>query len=51
VVAAGNDGKDACDYTPAHVTESIAVAASNRSDQCIAIPGWWASNYGSRVDS
>ena len=50
VVAAGNDGANACDYTPAHTTELITVAASNASDQRINIPGWWASNYGSCVD-
>jgi hypothetical protein len=32
------------------VGELITVAASNRYDQRISIPGWWASNYGSCVD-
>lgn len=31
-VAAGNDGNDACDYTPAHVGAAITVAASNGDD-------------------
>lgn len=50
VVAAGNDGQNACDFTPAHVSELITVAASNANDQRIVLPGWWASNYGSCVD-
>lgn len=50
VVAAGNDGANACDYSPAHTSELITVAASNASDQRIVIPGWWASNYGPCVD-
>ena len=45
VVAAGNDGKDACLSSPARVTEAITIAASTRSD---ARPSW--SNYGSCVD-
>jgi subtilisin family serine protease len=50
VVAAGNDGEDACDFTPAHVRELLTVGASDINDNRIVIPGWWSSNYGSCVD-
>ena len=39
-VGAGNDNDDACDYTPAHVSELITVGASNSSDQRAAISNW-----------
>jgi hypothetical protein len=45
VVSAGNEGEDACDFTPAHVNELITVGATDGSDQ-----RWYYSNYGSCVD-
>ncbi len=45
VVAAGNDGKSACNSSPARVAEAITVAASDRNDKF----AFW-SNYGSCVD-
>lgn len=49
VISAGNDGADACEYSPAHTTEAVTVAASNSSDGR-ASNLIWASNYGSCVD-
>ena len=45
VVAAGNEGQDACNGTPAHLAEVITVGATNRSDYL-----WSHSNYGRCVD-
>ena len=45
VVAAGNDDKDACDYSPASAASAVTVAASD-SDNNRA----YYSNYGSCVD-
>lgn len=45
VVAAGNMGGNACDYTPSQITEAIVVGATNSSD----VP-WVDSNQGSCVD-
>lgn len=45
VVAAGNDGRDACDYAPAHVGELLTVGASNNYDERFSY-----SNWGSCVD-
>lgn len=45
VVAAGNNGLDACGYSPARVADAITVAATNNLD---TRPTW--SNYGSCVD-
>jgi subtilisin family serine protease len=45
VVAAGNDGKDACGRSPAGVESALTVAASTNSD---ARASW--SNWGSCVD-
>lgn len=52
VVSAGNDGADACDYSPAHVGEAITVGASDKGDSRVttASSGFWASNYGSCLD-
>ncbi|MPZ72485.1 MAG: S8 family serine peptidase [Nitriliruptorales bacterium] len=45
VTAAGNDGDDACDHSPARVREAVTVAASNEGDRR---PKW--SNYGACLD-
>lgn len=45
VVAAGNDGADACSSSPARVAEAVTVGATASSD---AKPTW--SNYGSCLD-
>jgi len=50
VVAAGNDGIDACDASPARLDDVITVGASDRYDARFVSPGWWSSNYGSCVD-
>ncbi|MCL7965619.1 MAG: S8 family serine peptidase [marine benthic group bacterium] len=50
VVAAGNDGQDACTKSPASAPEAITVAASMSNDARSNHPGWWSSNYGSCVD-
>jgi subtilisin family serine protease len=44
-VAAGNEGKDACNYSPARVGPAITVSAVKRND----VRPWWA-NRGSCVD-
>lgn len=44
VVGAGNNGDDACNYSPAGANGAIAVGVSDRSD---SVPDW--SNYGSCV--
>ncbi|KAF8132084.1 peptidase S8/S53 domain-containing protein [Boletus edulis] len=44
-VAAGNDNKDACDYSPAASKNSITVAASTLADERA-----YFSNFGSCVD-
>ncbi len=45
VGAAGNDGQDACDYSPASARKALTVAASDRADARAEF-----SNYGSCVD-
>lgn len=45
VVAAGNDDKDACNYSPASAASAVTVAASDVSDTRA-----YYSNYGSCVD-
>ena len=45
VVAAGNEGGDACDVSPARVPQVLTVGASNRQDQL-----WQYSNSGRCVD-
>jgi subtilisin family serine protease len=42
VVAAGNDGRDACSHTPAHTLGTITVGATDRTDT-----RWLYSDYGS----
>ena len=44
-VAAGNDNKDACNYSPAAVEDAITVGATTKQDQRA-----WFSNYGECVD-
>ncbi len=44
-IASGNSGADACDYTPARVTEAITVNATTRTDARAAY-----SNYGTCTD-
>jgi len=44
-LAAGNDGADACNYSPARVPEGLTIGASTSSD---AKPSW--SNWGGCVD-
>jgi subtilisin family serine protease len=50
VVSAGNDGINACDYSPARLNEVITVGASDANDSRFIDPSWWTSNYGSCVD-
>lgn len=45
VVAAGNDNKDACNYSPASAPSAVTVAASDVNDSRASY-----SNYGSCVD-
>jgi subtilisin family serine protease len=45
VVAAGNEGKDACTTSPARVAEAVTVGASSSRDEK---PSW--SNFGSCLD-
>jgi len=45
VVAASNDGADACNYSPARVAEAVTIGATNSSD---TRPSW--SNFGPCVD-
>lgn len=45
VVAAGNESKDACSYTPAGVTEAFTVGSTTSADARSSF-----SNYGSCVD-
>jgi subtilisin family serine protease len=44
-VAAGNEGKDACHYSPARAPEALTVGASDKAD---SKPSW--SNWGSCLD-
>jgi subtilisin family serine protease len=45
VVAAGNDGGNACSYSPGAVPDAVTVGATNSADERVA----W-SNFGSCVD-
>ncbi|HEX6641237.1 MAG TPA: S8 family peptidase [Thermoanaerobaculia bacterium] len=45
VVAAGNDGRDACDYSPARAPSAITVGATSMTDAV-----WALSNQGACVD-
>jgi hypothetical protein len=44
-VAAGNEGKDACDYSPARLSAAITVGASTADDEL-----WGSSNTGACLD-
>ncbi|GLZ39740.1 S8 family peptidase [Actinokineospora sp. NBRC 105648] len=52
-VAAGNDNKDACNYSPARVPDAITVGATTKTDSR-ALPEDWnkvnGSNYGTCLD-
>ena len=50
VVAAGNDGDDACDYSPARISETITVGASTDDDERWAEGTGLTSGYGECVD-
>ena len=49
VIAAGNDGINACDQSPARMSEGITVGASNPGDARFTSASW-SSNFGSCVD-
>ena len=49
VVAAGNDGKDACDTSPGHLPEALNVGAVNSQDDRFN-NGSIGSNYGQCLD-
>ncbi|MGW6447001.1 S8 family peptidase [Lentzea sp. NPDC055074] len=49
VLAGGNSGQDACNFTPARTPEAITVGASDRTDKR-SIYSAGSSNYGSCLD-
>ncbi|WP_045312149.1 S8 family peptidase [Lentzea aerocolonigenes] len=49
VLAGGNSGQDACDFTPARTPEAITVGASDRNDKR-SIWSAGSSNYGRCLD-
>lgn len=51
VVAAGNSGQNACDFSPAHREELLTVGASDINDGRAVHPEYeWASNWGGCLD-
>lgn len=53
VVGAGNDGNDACGYSPARLPNAITVGATDDSDYRVVRwgdPSPWASNYRACLD-
>ncbi|XP_071499653.1 aqualysin-1-like [Diadema antillarum] len=50
VVAAGNENTDACNGSPARVSDAITVGATNDEDGRWYWNPWQGSNYGSCVD-
>jgi subtilisin family serine protease len=50
VVAAGNDGKNACDVSPARVSDAITVAASDAADERSVYNTTYSSNMGPCID-
>jgi subtilisin family serine protease len=50
VVAAGNDNDNACDYSPARVSEALTVGATDIADARAVFTSTTASNYGSCLD-
>ncbi|NKE55424.1 S8 family peptidase [Lentzea sp. PSKA42] len=49
VLAGGNSGQDACDFTPARTPEAITVGASDRNDKLSIWPNG-SSNFGQCLD-
>lgn len=50
VMAAGNDGQNACDYSPARVSQGITVGAIDVNNRRSIWTGGQSSNWGSCVD-
>jgi serine protease len=50
VVAAGNDGRNASNYTPSSCQNVVVVGASSTDGVRVIRPDWWSSNYGAAVD-